>query len=131
MPYVGNVGRFIRNIQRSIPKTPSRRRRRGRDEDPAQNRYRHLRLKARGRVYKRDASNVPKLSMLSALAVAAVAAGVGIRLGILLDLGPGGTMLMPFVLVGLGIVAYTKLPLGARLLGLTLGLGFILWGALF
>ena len=93
------------------------------DDDP----LRRVRLRARGRKFLRDSDSTESVDTLLVCAMAILAMFAGYRMAHVWNFDMAGTLLAPFVLIGLCAMVWGKMPLGARLLGLVLGLGFLLW----
>ncbi|MHC4451404.1 MAG: hypothetical protein ACYS0E_14915 [Planctomycetota bacterium] len=93
------------------------------DDDP----LRRVRLRARGRKFLRDSDSSQRVDSILIGAMTIMAMAAGYRMAHVWQFDAAGTLLAPFVLIGLCAMVWGKMPLGARLLGLVLGLGFLLW----
>ena len=97
------------------------------DRRAADDPLRKVKLRARGRKFKRDASTSSRVNGALVAMMALMAMFGGYRLAVRLDFDAGTTLLAPFVLVGLAAALGTKMPLGGRILAVLIGLGFLLW----
>ena len=97
------------------------------DNRAADDPLRRIRLHARGRKFVRDASSSTEWDSILVCLMALTAMAVGYRLAHVLHFDMAGTLMAPFVLVGLGVVIWGRMPLGARILGLVFALVFLLW----
>jgi hypothetical protein len=88
---------------------------------------RRIRLRARGRKFVRDSDSTERVDTLLVCAMAILAMFAGYRMAHVWNFDLAGTLLAPFVLIGLCAMVWGKIPLGGRLLGIVLGLGFLLW----
>ncbi|MEM8886265.1 MAG: hypothetical protein AAGD14_19560 [Planctomycetota bacterium] len=88
---------------------------------------RHVRLRARKRRFRRDASNSRRVSPVLIVLFTAVAWLIGYYFARSHDYGRAGELLLPFVTTAVGAALFTRIPLGAKLLILVFGMGFIGW----
>ncbi|MHC4939744.1 MAG: hypothetical protein ACYTHK_12305 [Planctomycetota bacterium] len=126
---IGSVRSRMRAIEKSTtPWTKYEKRKLDRraPDDP----LRKVRLRARGRRFLRDSNSTKRVDTILVIAMAVMAMSIGYRIAHYLDFDMAGTVLSPFVVVGLAAVFWGRMPLGARLIGLALGLGFLLWPVL-
>ena len=122
-PFVHSRMRSLRRATAPWLKSAKRKPDRRAPGDP----LRKIHLRARGRKFVRDSGSSIRTHPVLAGCMAILAMIAGYRLAVLWEFDVAGCIFAPFVLVGLWIAVFSKAPLGARLIGFLVGLGFLLW----